>query len=358
MLEHIAKSIKRGLSRILILSCTGIVLLLLSDFIPKVLGTIGSPLAFGFGLAFLGLAVGDLSLRILQPKIDPQKAAIDAMEKESIGAGLVYLGRCIIAAVILLLIVTASRAGTVDTSPPPNAVKYLPVLKAQQVAYWKDMSMPDTLGAQVEQETCYSLKSPGCWNPNTQLKTSREQGVGLGQITRTFSVSGAVDMDALADLKRSFPAQLAGFSWDNPFNPTLQLRALILKDYQGYKLILGTDTDYDRIAMTYAAYNGGSGGLNSDRRVCAATDGCNTGKWFGNVALTSLKSHTSIPGYGQSFFETNRTYVKNIMVVRRIRYASLDSALSVDPIIVKPVVPEVDPVKPLSYWCSILPSVC
>lgn len=110
MLNHVLRSVKRGASRILTLSAIGVILLLLSNYVPRELGAIGAPLAFGFGLAFLGLAAGDLSLRILQPKIDPQGAASDAMDKNSVGAGLVYLGRCILAAVILLLIVTASRS--------------------------------------------------------------------------------------------------------------------------------------------------------------------------------------------------------------------------------------------------------
>ena len=324
-LRSMGSSLKRGFSRYSVLALIGGILLSGSNYIPHLLGATGAPLAFGFGLAFMGLAVGDFSLRILQPRIDPQQAAVDGIQNRNVAAAIVYLGRCILAAVILMLVVTASRAAQV---PPVNAKPYIPILVSQQQIYWGDLSFPSVLGSQVEQETCYTLTAKGCWNPNAELKTAREQGIGLGQITRTFTVTGATNMDSLHDLKRAYPKELANLTWDHPFDPTLQLRALVLKDRQGYNLIQDTHSEYERLAMTFAAYNGGNGGLSSDRRACAGTKGCDPSKWFNNVALTSLKSKVALPGYGQSFFEGNRTYVQNVMVVRRGRYLSMDDAVT------------------------------
>ena len=204
---------------------------------------------------------------------------------------------------------------------PANAVKYLPVLQAEKDAYWPAHPQPATLGAQVEQETCISIKHKKCWSPFAELKTHREQGVGLGQITRAFFANGRTRFDALGELKQAFPKELENFSWDsNLYDPRLQLRAMVLKDYQNYRLILNASSPEDRLAFAYAAYNGGVGGLNSDRRACAATPGCDPGKWFGNVEFTSLKAKRSVDGYKKSFFEINREYVSNIMHVRRPRY--------------------------------------
>jgi len=100
----------------------------------------------------------------------------------------------------------------------------------------------------------------------------------------------------------------------------------VLKDLQGFGLVLGTASPADRLAMAFAAYNGGGGGLASDRRACAGTHGCDPGKWFGNVERTSLKAKAAVPGYGQSFFQINRDYVRNIMIARRVRYGLLDLA--------------------------------
>ena len=48
-----------------------------------------------------------------------------------------------------------------------------------------------------------------------------------------------------------------------------------------------------------------------------------SGKWFGHVEHTSLKAKTAVPGYGKSFFEINREYVRNVMVTRTVRYQCL-----------------------------------
>jgi len=314
----IQKSLKRGATRICMLTAIGLACLLASHLVPELLGATGAPMAFGFGLCFAGLAVGELALRILQPHVDAQAAADAAMGGNS-GAGLVYLGRCVLAAVVLMLVVTASRAG----EPPAAAVPLLPVLKAEQSHYWPAMPLPSALGAQVEQETG---PCPGrqCWSPRAELKTSREQGVGLGQLTRAFTATGATRFDALAEIVKANPQALAGLSWQNRYDPQLQLRALVLKDLQGFGLVLGASSPADRLAMAFAAYNGGAGGLASDRRACAGTHGCDPGRWFGNVERTSMKAKAVVPGYGQSFFAINRSYVKNVMVVRRVRYGLLD----------------------------------
>jgi hypothetical protein len=311
-------SLRRGLGRISALVLISAVFLAAAAWIPELLGPTGAPLAFGFGLCFAGLAVGDVALRILQPYVDAGEAATVAQETPT-GAGLVYLGRCILAGVILMLLVTASRAETL----PANAALYMPVLKSEQLAHWPGHPAPATLGAQVEQETCASLRSKSCWSPRAELRTSREQGLGLGQMTRAFKKDGSIRFDALGDIKKAYPSQLAGLSWEKPYDPRLQLRALVLKDLQGFESVRGAATAEDRLAMSYAAYNGGLGGLASDRKACAGTRGCDPGRWFGHVERTSLKAKTAVPGYGKSFFEINREYVRNVVFVRTVRYGAL-----------------------------------
>lgn len=309
------KTVLRGLPRIALLALLGDLCLLAASTFPELLGATAAPVMFGFGLCLLGLAAGDLALRILQPGVDAQDVAWRATQG-NMAAGLVYLGRCLLAAVIMMLMVTASRAG----EPPASAIKLLPILSAQQRAYWPSMPYPEALGGQVEQETCPSLKSRQCWNPRAELRTSREQGIGLGQLTRTFRADGSTRFDALTEIVQANPKELKGLSWENRYDPTLQLRALVLKDLQGYKLIRDTGSPYERLAMAFAAYNGGSGGLNSDRRACAGTPGCDPSLWFGHVERTSLKAKTAVPGYGKSFFEINREYVRNVMLIRADRY--------------------------------------
>ena len=182
--------------------------------------------------------------------------------------------------------------------------------------------MPSALGAQVEQETCPSLKHPRCWSPRAELRTSRERGVGLGQITRTDR------FDSLAEMRAQFPRALADWSWtgESLYDPRLQLRGLVLMGWRNWRALADVPAVGERLAMSLASYNGGLGGLASDRRVCAATPGCDPGRWWGNVERTSLKAKTAVAGYGKSFFEINREYTRNVLIVRRPRYAVLDAA--------------------------------
>jgi hypothetical protein len=327
-MNDIAKSLRRGAPRILLLAAIALAFLTVS-FAPELLGARGGPwptivpIADAFGRVFLGLALGDLALRILQPKVDPQQAAMAATDlmAPAMPPAIVYAARMALAAVVLILAASAARAA----EPPAAAVPLLPMLKAEQRAWWPAMPLPSALGGQIEQETCPSLKSAKCWNARTELRTDREQGVGLAQLTRTWNRDGSQRFDALTEIVRVHPRELAGLSWQNRLDPRLQLRALVLKDLDDYRVTLGTATPIDHLAMTFASYNGGRGGVSSDRRMCAATPGCDPARWFGNVERTSRKAKTAAKGYGKSFFETNREYPHNILLVRRLRYLGLDT---------------------------------
>lgn len=266
------------------------------------------------GLALYGTVVAHIVRRIMFSYLNMGEVAAEA-RKGNTGAGLVFLGVCFVLGILMLMMTSLAKADTL----PPQAYQYIPVLKSEQQQYWPDMPKPTALAAQVEQETCPSLKSRQCWNPRAELRTSRERGVGLGQVTRTAR------FDTLAELKKSYPTQLAGWSWDNNsiYDPHLQLRGLVLGDLRVWRVVLGAANDHERLAMTLAAYNGGVGGLLSDRKLCAATPHCDSRYWFSNVAKTSLKQKTVVSGYGQSFFDINRGYVTNILGVRLTHYEGL-----------------------------------
>lgn len=212
-------------------------------------------------------------------------------------------------------------AAPVDTLPP-LAKQYMPVMRAEIQAHWSDMPLRSYLAALVEQETCVSLKSKGCWNPRTELKTDREYGFGLGQITVTkrfnvFEESKASDVS------------LRNWQWNDRFNPQLQIRALVIKVRNEFTIIRKWGaTPMDGLAFTDSAYNGGRGSVSKDRLLCSNTKGCDPTRWFGNVELTSFKSKTKVTGYGQSFFDINRGHVKNTinLLPRRQKYvAFMDS---------------------------------
>lgn len=188
---------------------------------------------------------------------------------------------------------------------PPLAVWYMPILVQEQRVYWPEIPVPLALTGQVEQETCSSLKSKKCWNPRAELKTSREYGFGLGQLTITSR------FDNFKEASKLHPS-LRDWTWENRYNARYQLRTMILMDRSAYSRLSFVESPYERLAMTFSAYNGGVGGLLGDRRICAATEDCDPNKWFGNVEKTSMKAKSKVKGYGKSFFEINREYVRNI----------------------------------------------
>lgn len=196
----------------------------------------------------------------------------------------------------------------------PNIKQYLPVLVSEVSERWSSCPIPSALAGQVEQETCPSLKSKMCWSPYAELKTSREYGFGLGQITLTKS------FDNFAEA-RKLDSSLAGWKWENRWNAEFQLRTLVLTDKANYEKFQTAYSEFDRMAFALAGYNGGVAGVLSDRRVCLATAGCNPERWFGNVEHTSKKSRVAASGYGKSFFQINREYVSTILNLRRHRYS-------------------------------------
>lgn len=263
---------------------------------------------FGMFASFVlgGAAAAHVCRRLLFPSIGLSRLAAKAAQDPR-GAGMVFVGVCLVLAAIILAMRPVQAAEL-----PPQAHLYLPLLQAEQRASWPDMSMPSVLAAQVEQETCASLSSPKCWNPRAELKTPREYGFGLGQCT----VTAAFNCQAEA---RQLPG-LEGWSWAKRYDPQLQLRALVLKDLQGYRRNKDGATERDRLAFALSCYNGGCGGVAADRKTCRATPGCDSSRWFGHVEHTSYKTRIAVKGYGRSFFAINREYVRNVLMVRRPRY--------------------------------------
>ena len=202
---------------------------------------------------------------------------------------------------------------------PAGAVMYMPQLIASQRLIWPDAPMPSFLAAQIEQESCISLKHSKCWNPRAELKTSRENGVGLGQFTRAFKADGSIRFDKISELAAAH-ASLRGWTWAKRYDPSYQLTAIVEMNKAIYARQRDAASVRDRLSFSLSAYNGGEGSVLQDRRMCANTRGCDPTRWDGNVARTSLKNKVPSKGYGKSFFAINREYVTNILDVRRAKY--------------------------------------
>jgi len=264
-------------------------------------------------LAWIVVVLGPVYLarRGLVPYVNGDSVYTKAM-KTGTGAGLVFLGLCVLTG--FLLLVFAGRAGA---NVPPRAIEYLPVLADEIERNWPKIPKRSVLGALVEQETCPSAAHRHCWNPRAELKTAREYGFGLGQLTIAYRADGSERFNRFREV--SGP----DWQWEDRYDARQQLRAMVLMNracFERLRRLVGSDLE--AMTMCDAAYNGGEGGLMAERRLCAAHANCDPDRWFGHVEHRSLKSREKWQGYGKSAFEINREHVKNVMVVRRPKYVA------------------------------------
>lgn len=236
-----------------------------------------------------------------------------------IGAGLALVALAIVAYGLLALFGSVARAQDVRTYIPERAHEHRLTLKSEQLEHWKDHPAPHLLPSLAEHESCLSLTHSRCWSPTSRLKTKREEGAGISMITRAWNPDGTIRFDALADMRSRHPA-LRELSWHNVYQrPDLQLRAMVLMsrdNYLGLRLI--TDP-WQRLAFADAAYNGGLGGVQKDRRACQVTAGCDPQQWFGHVEQTCTKSRVALYA-GRSACDINRHHVRDVLLTRAPKY--------------------------------------
>lgn len=266
----------------------------------------------------VSVAMAHLVRKGLFDYLDMRLLMLKAQE-QSTGAGMVFLGICVVIYGLLGVFGGKAHAEDVRVAVPTRATQYLPMLKAEQVRFWPSHPAPEQLGALIEHESCLSLTHSRCWSPTSRLKSAREEGAGFGQITRAYRKDGGLRFDALAEMRDAHPA-LDGWSWDNVYTrPDYQLRAVVLKNRDNFKALLMVTDPIERLSFADAAYNGGMGGVQNERRACGLTKGCDPQKWFQNVELHCLKSRSAL--YGQrSACDINRHHVRDVVLNRSAKY--------------------------------------
>lgn len=202
---------------------------------------------------------------------------------------------------------------------PDRALALMPDLIQAIDDVWPDMPMRSYFPAQIEKESCITLTHSKCWNPRAELKTSREYGFGLGQLTIAYRADGSERFNAWAEIKEKHP-DLRNWQWANRYDPMLQIKAIVVKNRVNWGAMRWEIADLDnRMAFLSAYYNGGSPAR--DRTICVNTAGCDPSRWWGNVELHSVKSRTKLREYGnRSLFEISRDYPKSLLRERRPKY--------------------------------------
>lgn len=231
----------------------------------------------------------------------------------------------------------------VKTYIPQRAPLYTLTIASEQAEFFPELQEPNYLFGLIEQESCISLTHSRCFNPYSELKNSREQGVGLGQITRAYKSDGTIRFDSLRDLRAKHLAELNELNWGNVKDRVdLQIRALLLMSRDNYKSLYRVQDPAERLKMSDAAYNAGLGRINKDRTKCSLKEGCDPQVWNDNVELTCTASQTAIPMYGnKSPCRINREHVYNVFEVRMPKYLQFFNTKSQAPKTIEPQLPEV-----------------
>jgi hypothetical protein len=280
----------------------------------------------GLGAGLLAVAAAQIGRKLLfgYPEADMRSLFRRARES-SVGAGLALVALALIINGMLGVFGPRATAAPIDARSyvPANATQHLPTLRAEQAAHWPDHPAPVLLAGLIEQESCISLTHSRCWSPTSRLKSAREEGAGLGQITRAWRSDGSLRFDAMAE-QRAAHRELAELSWANVYQrPDLQLRTIVLMSRELYRTAARVvPATMPALQMADAAYNGGWGGVQSDRRACQIKPGCDPSQWFGHVERTCTKSRAPLYG-SRSACDINREHVEMVFRVRSVKYAPL-----------------------------------
>jgi hypothetical protein len=264
----------------------------------------------------LAVAFAHLARRSLFDYLDLEEVAERAKGSPT-GSGLIFVGVCIVIAALLGLFGRSANAAV-----PSRALEHLPTLASEIERYWPNVPQREYFGGLIEHESCITLKHSRCWAPTSRLKSEREEGAGLGQLTRAWRADGSLRFDVLTEMRQRHPG-LRELDWSNIYRrPDLQMRAVVLKVRGDFAALYSAGDRLARLAFADAAYNGGLGGLQRERRACSVKPGCDSQQWFGHVENTCLKSRAPLYG-GRSACDINRHHVADVLRVRAPKYRGL-----------------------------------
>lgn len=224
-------------------------------------------------------------------------------------------------AAAILAAATPAAAFNLERDIPPQAHEHLPVLGKQVREVMPSFPTPHYFGALIEHESgCPAIKRM-CWNAKARLKSQREEGAGLGQITRAYREDGSLRFDALEETRRLDPRGLNELRWDNVYDrPDLQMRMVVLMTRQNWNRASKLTSDpYFQLQITDLSYNAGFGRVLNDMRGCSLKPGCNPQVWRGHVEKTCTASTKLLYGT-RSACDISRHHVHDVVDVRMPKY--------------------------------------
>lgn len=267
------------------------------------------------GMSFVALALAHWALKAYFDYKEADRQDLFGIARGSpTGAGLALIASAIVLHGILGMVGSRAHAAVPDV----RAAQFAPTVALEVRTHWQELPWPHyVMGLIAHESGCPGLRS--CWSPTARLKTHREEGAGLGQITRVWRPDGSLRFDSLAEMRDRHPS-LRAWSWQNVYQrPDLQIRAVVLMSRQNWQALRPVEDYWERLAMANAAYNGGLGGVNSDRRACQIKAGCDPQRWWGHVEHTCTKSRAALYGK-RSACDINRDHSRHVLLQEMRKY--------------------------------------
>lgn len=189
-----------------------------------------------------------------------------------------------------------------------RAGKHLPTLSELANRHWSDAPMREVMAGQVEQESR--------WNPRAELKTDREYGFGLAQITVTSR------FDNFHAARQRLPP-LRDWQWNDRWNVRHQLTYLVMTDRANFQALRGLfEDDENRWAGALVAYNAGMGTVLQRRALAHRTLPNAASKWFSGLDSVRLPGENRML-YGRDLGERRNEYPRLIIKVRAPKYRGM-----------------------------------
>ena len=242
----------------------------------------------------------------------------DLLASVAAAAGGIALG--FVFAMTAVIFSPPAKAFNLSKDIPAQASQFLPML-GEQARELAPAIPAHYFGALIEHESgCPAIKRM-CWQPTARLKTSREEGAGLSQLTRAYKADGTLRFDSLHEARKLDPRGLNELRWDNVYQrPDLQMRVMVLMTRQNWNRVSAMTADPTlRLQLTDLAYNAGLGRSLNDRRACGLTAGCDVHKWAGHIERTCTASRAPIYGT-RSACDISRHHVADVVGTRMGKY--------------------------------------
>lgn len=218
--------------------------------------------------------------------------------------------RFLLACIALSMLAAPALAAPV----PHQAMELLPVLARAIRNQWPACPQPWILAGKIEQESG--------WRVRAELKTSREYGFGLGQITIAYNKDGTERFNNFVSALK-VTMMKNQITWERRFDPEFQLTYVVLSSRGNYSLAQGFfDDDESATAGMLVAYNAGPGRL-VQRKAEAVRRGIDPPRaWYGGLENIHSRAEERIL-YGKPLWKRVNEYPRLIMFVRAPKYRLL-----------------------------------